>query len=255
MNETSIRRGRAQAVRQSAQSHLLTLREERMRKRRAARLSRNAGIADEVATGAPAVPPGPEIAGDDGDMVAIAPEPAVTDEAHDPPVEAEADGPEAAAEAEGPEAHGAADETGPADGVAPEPDAEAGKGVGPEAIEASETDTDTLATADYDRTAEPTSDDAGALSEVAPEPEDDSQPGAAPAAGGPGMIDEAGAAELMTLPGIGPGLVWMLQRAGVLTLDDMAAADPKSLAASMGLVGELLDLDWWIDCAHTARDG
>lgn len=56
--------------------------------------------------------------------------------------------------------------------------------------------------------------------------------------------------ELMALPGAGPGLVWMLQKAGIGSLDAMANADADHLRTAMGLVGELLDLRYWIDCAR-----
>jgi predicted flap endonuclease-1-like 5' DNA nuclease len=55
---------------------------------------------------------------------------------------------------------------------------------------------------------------------------------------------------LFALPGAGPGLVWMLTRAGVETIEDLAAADPDDLAQRLGLVGEILDLAAWITWAQ-----
>jgi predicted flap endonuclease-1-like 5' DNA nuclease len=54
---------------------------------------------------------------------------------------------------------------------------------------------------------------------------------------------------LYALPGAGPGLVWMLGRAGISSLEDLAAADKDALTKKLGLVGEILDLDYWIDWA------
>jgi len=55
--------------------------------------------------------------------------------------------------------------------------------------------------------------------------------------------------DLAELPGIGPGLVWMLQNAGIDNLAQMAEADQDALRQKLGLVGELLDLDYWIASA------
>ncbi len=56
--------------------------------------------------------------------------------------------------------------------------------------------------------------------------------------------------DILSLPGAGPGLVWMLQRSGVQNLADLAAANPATLRRTLGLVGELLDIDWWIAVAR-----
>lgn len=55
--------------------------------------------------------------------------------------------------------------------------------------------------------------------------------------------------DLLRLPGAGPGLVWLLGRCGVESLADLAAADARKLTEQMGLIGELLDIDNWIDFA------
>lgn len=60
--------------------------------------------------------------------------------------------------------------------------------------------------------------------------------------------------DLYLLPGIGPGLIWLFARAGVHSLDDLAAADAERLEPRLGLVGRLLDLDGWIEQAqHLSR--
>jgi predicted flap endonuclease-1-like 5' DNA nuclease len=77
------------------------------------------------------------------------------------------------------------------------------------------------------------------VAEAAPEPEAhaDSPGPVAPA------VEDAGApATLDALPGVGPGLVWLLNRAGVHTAADLAAADPAALSDRLGLVGRLIDV-------------
>lgn len=56
--------------------------------------------------------------------------------------------------------------------------------------------------------------------------------------------------DLSEIPGIGPGLVWMLREAGVSTLEDLARAEASDLARKLGTIGRLLDLDWFIDFAR-----
>ena len=56
--------------------------------------------------------------------------------------------------------------------------------------------------------------------------------------------------DLFRLPGIGIGLVWMLDRCDVTSLADLASADAERLALRLGLVGELLDLPSWIALAR-----
>lgn len=56
--------------------------------------------------------------------------------------------------------------------------------------------------------------------------------------------------DLLTLPGAGPGLVWMLKRSGVHSMAELAVANPAALRRALGLVGELLDIDWWISVAR-----
>jgi len=81
----------------------------------------------------------------------------------------------------------------------------------------------------------------------------DSTPDATPDTDAPSSTPDGpqhvGATDLDSLPGAGVGLIWMLQQCGVSTLTDLAKADADTLTAEMGLVGELLDLQAWIDLA------
>ncbi len=70
----------------------------------------------------------------------------------------------------------------------------------------------------------------------------------------PSMCDPRGESDLHAIPGIGPGLVWMMQEAGVRTLDDLAAADPRDLAQRLGAIARLLDLDYFVTFARTRGD-
>lgn len=69
-----------------------------------------------------------------------------------------------------------------------------------------------------------------------------------------GTGDPAGdamyASDLFLLPGAGPGLVWLLGECGIRSMGELAAADAERLAGRMGVIGELLDLDHWIDLAR-----
>jgi hypothetical protein len=56
--------------------------------------------------------------------------------------------------------------------------------------------------------------------------------------GGPGS-------NLSSLPGAGPGLIWMLQKCGIETLQDLALADPALLVPRLGLVGKIADVHGW----------
>jgi predicted flap endonuclease-1-like 5' DNA nuclease len=63
--------------------------------------------------------------------------------------------------------------------------------------------------------------------------------------------------DLNSLPGAGPGLVWMLHQCGVGSLDDLATSDPADLSSKLGVVGQILDVGKWIDFAKakTGLDG
>ena len=57
------------------------------------------------------------------------------------------------------------------------------------------------------------------------------------------------ASDLSRLPGAGPGLIWMLNKCGIFTLSDLAGADPQALSLKLGVVGQILDMQRWIDFA------
>jgi predicted flap endonuclease-1-like 5' DNA nuclease len=61
---------------------------------------------------------------------------------------------------------------------------------------------------------------------------------------------QAEPSDLAGLPGAGPGLIWLLKDCGVTCLAELAAADAAELSQKLGLVGQLLDLDHWIDHAR-----
>jgi|GEM_PF-3560744 len=58
---------------------------------------------------------------------------------------------------------------------------------------------------------------------------------------------------LRALPGAGPGLIWMLGTAGIATMDDLADADAEVLGARLGLVGQILNVGFWVDFARDLR--
>jgi hypothetical protein len=69
---------------------------------------------------------------------------------------------------------------------------------------------------------------------------------------------EAAGAEdggLARLPGAGPGLVAALVRAGVPDLAALARLDPGTLAARLGPIGRLIDLETWIAIARAETAG
>jgi predicted flap endonuclease-1-like 5' DNA nuclease len=59
-----------------------------------------------------------------------------------------------------------------------------------------------------------------------------------------------GDSDLSSLPGAGPGLVWLLGECGIHSMAELAAADAERLAARMGVIGELLDVGHWIELAR-----
>lgn len=63
--------------------------------------------------------------------------------------------------------------------------------------------------------------------------------------------------DLMSIPGAGPGLIWMFSNASVRSLDDLAQADVEELTAALGPVGQILDVAQLIDFArqHTGWAG
>lgn len=52
--------------------------------------------------------------------------------------------------------------------------------------------------------------------------------------------------DLSLLPGAGPGLIWMLQKCGIASLEDLAAADAGTLMPRLGLVGQIADVQGWL---------
>lgn len=62
---------------------------------------------------------------------------------------------------------------------------------------------------------------------------------------------ERGGSDLHEIPGIGSGLVWMLQSAGVASLDDLARSDARTLGLRLGMISRLLDLDYFVAQART----
>ena len=54
------------------------------------------------------------------------------------------------------------------------------------------------------------------------------------------------------LPGVGPGLVWALERAGLRRLADLAPLAPAELAARLGPLGRLVPAERWIAAARAA---
>lgn len=59
--------------------------------------------------------------------------------------------------------------------------------------------------------------------------------------------------DLFRLPGAGAGLVWMLIRCGIQSLDDLARADADELAGKLGVIGRILNLEPWIEFAKNNR--
>ncbi|MDJ0639231.1 MAG: hypothetical protein QNJ20_10375 [Paracoccaceae bacterium] len=67
----------------------------------------------------------------------------------------------------------------------------------------------------------------------------------------PVEIDEG--SDLFSLPGAGPGLVWMLQKSGISDMATLAMADAEQLRANLGLIARILDVDYWIEYAQNAQ--
>lgn len=61
---------------------------------------------------------------------------------------------------------------------------------------------------------------------------------------------EAMPCDLARLVGAGPGLIWALRRAGLMSLADVAALEPDGLAARLGPLGRLVPARLWIDIAR-----
>jgi hypothetical protein len=61
------------------------------------------------------------------------------------------------------------------------------------------------------------------------------------------------AGDLDRLPGVGPGLIWALERAGFERLADLAPLAPSELAARLGPLGRLVPAERWIAAAREAE--
>jgi predicted flap endonuclease-1-like 5' DNA nuclease len=60
--------------------------------------------------------------------------------------------------------------------------------------------------------------------------------------------------DLERLEGVGPGLLWLLRRAGIAALADLAALEPEALATRLGPVGRLVPARAWIAAARGAAE-
>jgi predicted flap endonuclease-1-like 5' DNA nuclease len=88
-----------------------------------------------------------------------------------------------------------------------------------------------------------------------PEPLTDPAPEGPPPVALPVAVSERPTQEgLGRLPGAGPGMIWMLNEAGIMSLEDLARADKAGLSGKLGLLGDILDLDYWIDQAGQLAD-
>jgi len=91
--------------------------------------------------------------------------------------------------------------------------------------------------------------EAPAVAAAEPDPEPDAKPEPTPEPA-PAI---AAAASIDTLPGVGPGLVWLLRKAGVDTVEALRESDSQTLSDRLGLVGRLVDVDALKALATPAR--
>lgn len=59
--------------------------------------------------------------------------------------------------------------------------------------------------------------------------------------------------DLDRLPGVGPGLIWALERIGIERLADLAPLAPSELAARLGPLGRLVPAERWIATARATE--
>lgn len=64
------------------------------------------------------------------------------------------------------------------------------------------------------------------------------------------LEDATAETDLERIPGIGPGLIWMLAKSSVTSLRDLANADAGALKSELGVVGTILDIDRLISLAQ-----
>jgi predicted flap endonuclease-1-like 5' DNA nuclease len=62
----------------------------------------------------------------------------------------------------------------------------------------------------------------------------------------------AGDCDLAGLDGVGPGLIWALRRAGLMSRADVAALEPEALSARLGPLGRLVPARAWVAAAREA---
>ncbi len=55
--------------------------------------------------------------------------------------------------------------------------------------------------------------------------------------------------DLHLLPGAGNALIWMLNQSGIDSLADLSVADPRQLSDQLGAVGQILNMQTWINFA------
>lgn len=66
----------------------------------------------------------------------------------------------------------------------------------------------------------------------------------------PAMAGSAGGiVDLDILPGIGAGLRWRLGQLGIESANDLATSDVNELRTQLGEIGQLLNMDYWVDLA------
>lgn len=77
-----------------------------------------------------------------------------------------------------------------------------------------------------------------------------------PSAGGSAvLLSEPRAApicDLHRLEGVGPGLIWALQRAGIACMSELAALEAPELASRLGCLGRLVPAEAWVATARRA---
>jgi predicted flap endonuclease-1-like 5' DNA nuclease len=60
--------------------------------------------------------------------------------------------------------------------------------------------------------------------------------------------------DLDRLTGVGPGLIWALERAGIHRLADLALLEPEDLVTRLGPIGRLVPAETWLATAREATE-